>query len=146
VSNYIPLISIPGRTFGVTTNFDAPESSFGDDLEVAIREKQNVIIFAPGKKEIETLIQELQEKFGRSAEIFPLHAEMSISEQNMLLTKTTTLPRIVVATNIAEESITIPYMYMVADFGTQKVLRYTRRGIPTLGVENTALANCTQRA
>lgn len=146
VSNYIPLISIPGRTFGVTTNFDAPESSFGDDLEVAIREKQNVIIFAPGKKEIETLIQELQEKFGRSAEIFPLHAEMSISEQNMLLTKTTTLPRIVVATNIAEESITIPYMYLVADFGTQKVLRYTRRGIPTLGVENTALANCTQRA
>lgn len=71
---------------------------------------------------------------------------MPKSEQNILLTKKTNIPRIVVATNIAEESITIPYMHLVADLGTQKVLRYTRRGIPTLGIEDTALSNSTQRA
>ncbi len=147
VSRDIPLISIPGRTFGVTSNFDAWESQlFDNNIEDAIRANENVLIFAPGKKEINTLIEELQKKFGNSAEILPLHAEMPKSEQNILLTKKTNIPRIVVATNIAEESITIPYMHLVADLGTQKVLRYTRRGIPTLGIEDTALSNSTQRA
>ncbi len=57
---------------------------------------------------------------------------MPASEQNKLLTKNTDLPRIIVATNVAEESITIPYIDFVADLGTQKVLRYTGHGTPIL--------------
>ena len=77
--------------------------------------------------------------------MFPLHAEMSAKEQNKLLTKDTDKSRIIVATNVAEESITIPYIDMVMDLGTQKVLRYDAHGTPILGIENTAMANAIQR-
>lgn len=57
---------------------------------------------------------------------------MPASEQNKLLIKTSDKPRIIVATNVAEESITIPYIDLIMDLGTQKVLRYDNHGIATL--------------
>lgn len=62
------------------------------------------------------------------------------------LTKTTDRPRIIVCTNVAEESITIPYIDVVVDLGTHKVARYNNFGIQELRLENTAQANCLQRA
>ena len=146
ISTDIPLISIPGRTFGVTSDFDARWNELMADIEDAIQNKQNILLFAPGKKEIEDHIKALKTKFWDSVEILPLHAEMPASEQNKLLTKNTDLPRIIVATNVAEESITIPYIDFVADLGTQKVLRYTGHGTPILWLEDTAYSNALQRA
>lgn len=146
ISIDIPLISIPGRTFGVTSDFDARWNELMVDIEDAIQNKQNILLFAPGKKEIEDHIKALKTKFWDSVEILPLHAEMPASEQNKLLTKNTDLPRIIVATNVAEESITIPYIDFVADLGTQKVLRYTGHGTPILWLEDTAYSNALQRA
>ena len=101
ISTDIPLISIPGRTFGVTSDFDARWNELMADIEDAIQNKQNILLFAPGKKEIEDHIKALKTKFWDSVEILPLHAEMPASEQNKLLTKNTDLPRIIVATNVA---------------------------------------------
>ena len=57
---------------------------------------------------------------------------MSKEEQRALLTKdpNDTRPRIIVATNVAEESITIDYIDLVIDTATSKISRYTKRGIP----------------
>ena len=75
-----------------------------------------------------------------------MHAELPDSEKNRLLYKNTDKPRIVISTNVAEESITLPYIHIVIDLGTQKVLRRNIHAIPILGIENTARSNGIQRA
>ncbi len=145
ISSDIPLIGIPGRTFGVTSNFDA-ENTLIDDLKTAIAAGKNVLVFAPGKKEIQRYQELFKLLFPSNVEIFPLHSEVSSRDQNFLLTKTSRIPRIVIATNMAEASITLPYIDVVLDLGTQKTLRYDGHGIPTLGLENTAHSNSVQRA
>jgi HrpA-like RNA helicase len=116
------------------------------DLRAAIIAKQNVLIFVPGKKEIQNYIEEIRQMYGDGVEVFPLHAEMPASQQNILLTKNTDKPRIIVATNIAEESITIPYIDRVMDLGQIKILRYDAHGTPILCLEDTAMSNVLQRA
>lgn len=62
ISSNIPLIEIPGRTFGVESEFDR-EGSIMNDLNNAISGKQNVLIFAPGKKEIQMHIDAIRARF-----------------------------------------------------------------------------------
>lgn len=142
----LPLISIEGRTFGVNSDYDAYWTEFKKDLENAVQAGQDILLFAPGKKEIENHIKVLKVAFGSAVEIFPLHAEMPTSEQNKLLTKQGNLPRIIVATDVAAESVTIPYLDFVADLAKQKVLRYTSNGTPILCLEDTAFSSVLQRA
>lgn len=70
---------------------------------------------------------------------------MPKADQDALLSKNSNKPRIVVSTNVAEESITIPYMDVVLDTATHKVLRYDRYGTARLSVEDTSKANVKQR-
>lgn len=116
------------------------------DLRTTINAREDVLIFVPGKKEIQAHIELIRKQYGDEIEVFPLHAELPISQQNALLTKTTTKPRIIVATNIAEESITIPYLRRVIDLGQVRTLRYDAHGTPILLLENTALSQVYQRA
>ena len=118
---------------------ELPPSSFASDSFFPANSKQ------PLKKEITSYIKILKKTFGNAVEIFPLHSELPESEKNKLLTKDTRIPRIIVATDIAEESITIPYMYLVIDLGTKKVLRYDEFGTPVLGLEDTSYASALQR-
>ena len=145
ISRDIPLIQIPGRTFEVEKDLDR-DASLLADLRTAINDQQDVLIFVPGKKDIQDYITTIRELYGDSVEVFPLHAEMPASQQNRLLTKTSTKTRIVVATNIAEESITIPYLKRVMDLGKVKILRYDAHGTPMLCLEDTAMSNVLQRA
>jgi HrpA-like RNA helicase len=98
-----------------------------DDIEDMIRAKKNILLFTSGKKEIEMHIEFLKRKFGNEVEIFPLHAELPHEEQKKLLQKRGDKPYIIVATNVAEESITIPYIDFVVDLATHKVSRYTHQ-------------------
>lgn len=100
----------------------------------------------PGKKEIEIHEELLRKKLEKDAEIFPLHADLSKEEKEALLTTKSDKPRIIVATNVAEESVTVPYITVVADLGTHKVARYNNLGIQELRLENTPQASCLQRA
>ncbi len=145
VSKDIPIIKIPGRTFGVKSDYDA-SGDYLDALDSAIKAKHNTLFFVSGKKEIESHIQEIQRKFGNLVETFPLHSELTRAEQDAILKNTSKKPRIIVSTNVAEESITIDYIDFVISTGEQKVLRYNEYGIPMLGVEETSLANEKQRA
>ncbi|MDD5376970.1 MAG: helicase-related protein [Candidatus Gracilibacteria bacterium] len=144
-SSDIPVINIPGRTHPVTKYFN-PGENYIESVATAYTQGKNILFFVPGKKEIEDHIELFRAKLGKEAEIFPLHADLPKEEQQKLLVKTTDKPRLIVCTNVAEESITIPYIDMVVDLGTHKVARYNRHGIQELRLENTAQANCLQRA
>jgi ATP-dependent helicase HrpA len=144
ISRDIPVIRIPGRTFGVDADYDSPHS-YIDIVRDAIYEGENILCFAPGKKEIYALIEQFTREFGEAVEIFPLHSEIPRTDQDKLLSKESSKPRIIVSTNVAEESITIPYMGVVLDTATHKVLRYDRYGTARLSIEDTSKANVKQR-
>lgn len=146
VSSDIPEIKIPGRTHPVTSYFNPPGENHIESLATHYAQGKNILFFVPGKREIEDNIALLRAKLGKEAEIFPLHADLPKEEQQKLLIKSTDKPRIIVCTNVAEESITIPYIDMVMDLGTHKVASYNNLGIQELRLENTAQANCKQRA
>lgn len=79
-------------------------------------------------------------------DIFPLHRDIPKQEQEFLLKNTTGKPRIIVATSIAEESITIEYLDLVFNRWTHKVSGYNRLWIQELRLENASQANARQRA
>lgn len=145
ISTDIPFIQIPGRTFWVQAKYDAP-GSYMVKMRELVKAKKNILFFAPWKKEIDSHIEDFQREFSGSVLIFPLHSEMPRSEQDKLLRKDSDKPYIIVSTNVAEESITIPYIDAVIDLWTHKVIRYDKFGNPILNLEDTAYANAKQRA
>lgn len=150
VSSNIPVVKIPWRTFPVTKYYNSWENV----VEAIItqfnwnksRKGKNILFFVPWKKEIETYVKILKQKLWENSEVYPLHAEMPKEMQFALLKNTTWKPRIIVSTNVAEESITIDYVDLVYDLWTHKVLRYNHLWISELRIENTSKANSNQRA
>jgi hypothetical protein len=146
VESSIPLIQIPWRTHPVTRTLDANDS-YVDSIVSHYRNGHNILVFAPGKKEIENEIESLRTHLGPEAHIHPLHAEMSKADQDALLRKSPwDSPRIIVATNVAEESITIDYIDVVIDLASHKVARYNHRGILWLYLEDVSKASVKQRS
>lgn len=83
-----------------------------------------ILIFMPGVMEIRQCINELQSTFLGSVEIMPLHANLSSSEQKQVFLSTGTRRKIVVATNVAETSVTIPDVVYVVDGGRVKETQF----------------------
>ena len=77
-------------------------------------------------------MKRLKDILRADAQIFALHAELSKEEQQFLLKKDPSdkRPRIIICTNVAEESVTIDYIDLVIDLAKQKVLRYNVQGVP----------------
>jgi HrpA-like RNA helicase len=120
--------------------------SFWGDLRTHTTQDKNIIMFVPGKKEIQQHIDRIQETHGDLVEAFPLHADIPKNQQDALLVKNSIIPRIIVSTDIAAESITIPYANVVLDLGLAKVPSYSVHGVPSLRIENIALSQIEQRA
>lgn len=146
VSRDIPVIKIPGRTFPVEKHFNASDIGNIEAISQEYQAGKNVLFFVPGKKDIEGYAEALKDALGPDAEVYPLHSEIPEEEQQKLLVKTSDKPRVIVSTNVAEESITIDYIDTVVDTSTHKVMSYNRLGIPELRLKDTSQANCLQRA
>ena len=115
ISSDIEPIKILGRGYPVEKHYDSSEKCF-DIITSQYNQGKNILFFVPGKKEIDDNIALFRVTFGENAEIFPLHADLPKEEQQKLLTKLDNKkPRIIVCTNVAEESITIPYIDVVVD-------------------------------
>jgi HrpA-like RNA helicase len=145
VSTDIPVIQVPGRTYPVNRSF-VDEASWIASIKWLFEQKKNILVFVAGKKEIKDTISKLQKELGERIPIFPLHADLAKEEQEFLLTNTTGKPRIIVTTNVAEESVTINYADAEVDFWKHKVSSYNSFGIPMLCTENISQANANQRA
>lgn len=106
----------------------------------------DVLVFLPGEREIRDAAETLRKHHPPHVEILPLFARLSAQEQERVF-KTSTARRIVLATNVAETSLTVPGIRYVVDAGLARVKRYSYRNkVEQLQIESIAQSAANQRA
>ncbi|WP_370869783.1 ATP-dependent RNA helicase HrpA [Polaromonas sp.] len=157
-----PVILVSGRMFPVEQRYRPYEESRDYDLNDAIADgvdelwrnphsAGDILIFLPGEREIREAADHLRKHLAhqplfRNAEVLPLFARLSQAEQDRIFDGHTGR-RIVLATNVAETSLTVPGIRYVIDAGTARVKRYSfRNKVEQLMVEPISQAAANQRA
>lgn len=144
--HHAPVIEIPGRGFPVECQRRRP-CFLLPDAATLLEEGHNVLVFQPGKQEIDDTIENLKDLLEHDkskAVILPLHSELSIAEQSRVF-RNYPLPKAVVATDIAQTSLTIDDIDAVIDSGVKKEVRLVS-GIEGLYPVEISAAECRQRA
>ena len=149
VSAYLgdcPVIEVPGRTYPLEISY-APatpvEQAGSQGAGVAAGA---VLVFLPGAPEIRRAADRVTPLIGAAVPIFPLHGGLSADEQDAAL-QPTGGTRIVLSTNLAETTLTVPDVTVVVDTGLHKVSRHdTGRGIDSLETERVTQDSADQRA
>jgi HrpA-like RNA helicase len=138
--NNAPIISVPGNLFPVE---ERPAGrDVVDDAAALLKEGRNVLVFQPGKTEINETCQALQQ-LGVSAEILPLHGGLTPEEQAKCF-QHYGRPKCVVATNVAQTSVTIDDIDAVVDSGMERRIEL-RDGVEGLYLGPISIADSTQR-
>ncbi|MBE0586797.1 MAG: ATP-dependent RNA helicase HrpA, partial [Hydrogenophaga sp.] len=156
-----PVIQVSGRTFPVEVRYRPFEESREYDLNNAIADGVDelwrtpqggdILIFLPGEREIREAADHLRKHLShiptlRNAEVLPLFARLSQAEQDRIF-QDHSGRRIVLSTNVAETSLTVPGIRYVIDAGTARVKRYSfRQKVEQLMVEPISRAAANQRA
>jgi ATP-dependent helicase HrpA len=156
-----PVIQVSGRLFPVEQRWRPHEESREHDLNDAIADAVDelwrdrpgdILVFLPGEREIREAADHLhrhlaqQHRGGPAAEILPLFARLSQAEQDRVF-QAGNGRRIVLATNVAETSLTVPGIRYVIDAGLARVKRYSyRTKVEQLQVEPISQAAANQRA
>jgi len=114
--------------------------------ELVLLGRGDVLVFLPGEREIREVAEALRKHHPPATEILPLYARLSASEQEKVF-RSSGGRRIVLATNIAETSLTVPGIRYVVDTGQARVKRYSYRNkVEQLHVEPISRAAADQRA
>ncbi len=131
---------------------EAIEEAILDAADDLLRQGDgDILVFLPGEREIRDTADHLRKYQGRSAklrniEVLPLFARLSIEDQQKIF-RTTGTRRIVLATNVAETSLTVPGIKYVIDAGLARVNRYSSRAkVEQLQIEKISQAAAKQRA
>ena len=150
-----PVIQVSGRVFPVEQRWRPFEESRDYDLNNAIADaidelwregSGDVLVFLPGEREIREAAEHLRNHHPPGVDVVPLFARLSQAEQDRVF-EPHGAPRIVLATNVAETSLTVPGIRYVIDAGTARVKRYSfRNKIEQLLVEPISQAAANQRA
>ncbi len=152
----VPVVEVEGRTYPVEVRWRP-----GDDRELAQGSPEHIaravdeltrdaprgdiLVFLPGEREIRDTHLHLSRRQYRHTEILPLYARLSARDQDRVF-RPGNLRRIVLATNVAETSLTVPRIHAVIDTGTARVMRYSQRSqIERLHVEPVSQAAADQR-
>lgn len=110
-----------------------------------VRGRGDTLVFLPGERDILEIAQFLRKAGLRDTEIVPLYARLATSEQNKIFTEHTGV-RIVLATNVAETSLTVPGIRYVIDPGLARISRYSARTkVQRLPIEPISQASANQR-
>ncbi len=149
-----PVIEVSGRTYPVDVLYRPPREDEADLVEAVantvneiteLDPRPDVLVFLPGEREIRESVLELEQRALPHTVVLPLYAKLSSAEQQRVFQ---TLPqrRVVLATNVAETSLTIPGIVYVVDTGVARVNRYSvRTGVTQLLVEEISQASADQR-
>ncbi len=155
--NNAPIIEVSGRTYPVEVRYnpvnDDGEETERDQLQAifdAVDELcdeglGDILIFMNGEREIRDTADALNKRNLRDTEILPLYARLSANEQNRVF-QSHRGRRIVLATNVAETSLTVPGIKYVIDPGTARISRYSyRTKVQRLPIEPISQASANQR-
>jgi ATP-dependent helicase HrpB len=141
-----PIVDVPGRVFPIDLRYRPQSTIAAAALEALEASSGDVLCFLPGAGEIRRAIGDLELKVSRAVDLVPLHGSLDAAAQDLAL-RPSSRRRIVVATNIAETSVTVPGVTAVVDSGMHKIARYdAERGIDSLDAERITADAAEQRA
>jgi len=146
-----PVVEVTGRTHPVEVRYrpveDDQVQGIVDAVEQLAREGPgDVLVFLSGEREIRDTADALRALDLRHTEVVPLYARLTSAEQHRVFERHTGR-RIVLATNVAETSLTVPGILAVVDPGTARISRYNRRTkVQRLPIEAISQASANQRA
>ncbi len=156
-----PIINVSGRTFQVEMRYrpieqDEEEDETTNDVQLAIlgavdelyRDiSGDILIFLSGERDIRETTESLRKHNNGRFEVLPLYSKLSVSEQERVFKSKAGKRRIVLATNVAETSLTVPGIRSVIDVGHARISRYSHRSkIQRLPIEKVSQASANQRA
>jgi len=155
--NHAPIIEVSGRTYPVEVRYrpivednddserDQLQAIFDAVDELGQESAGDILIFMSGEREIRDTADALAKRNLAHTEILPLYARLSNSEQNRVF-QSHVGRRIVLATNVAETSLTVPGIKYVIDPGTARISRYSyRTKVQRLPIEPISQASANQR-
>jgi len=158
-----PIIMAQGRTYPVEVRYtpieDDNEALEDSDMSLAVlsacetllqEQKHDVLVFMTGERDIREQADVFRRhassnRWLRGVDVIPLYSRLSNAEQNRIF-QAHTKPRIVLATNVAETSLTVPGIRAVVDTGLARVSRYSVRSkVQRLPIERISQASANQR-
>ncbi|MBS0418488.1 MAG: ATP-dependent RNA helicase HrpA [Proteobacteria bacterium] len=156
-----PVIEVSGRSYPVEIRYrpligedeDAVELSLPEGIVEAVRDldrngngmRGDTLVFLPGEKQIREATEALNKAKLRHTEVLPLFARLSARDQERIFA-THTGRRVVLSTNVAETSLTVPGIRFVVDSGLARISRYSVRGkVQRLPIERISKASADQR-
>ncbi len=163
--NPVPIIDVEGRTYPVDiqyrpVGFDSQGNEIDQDMEsatvaaitdLARNDRGDMLVFLPTEQSIRAVAKKLRSRplpgdGSNRTEILPLYARLSTEQQNSIF-KPGAARRVVLATNVAESSITVPRIRYVVDQGLARISRYAPRSkVQRLPIESISQASADQRA
>ncbi len=158
-----PVIEVSGRTYPVDVLYRPIEASKAQDsdeqtysgildalheieqLEKGRGERGDTLVFLPGEREIRETAGLIRRSDLRSLDVLPLYSRLTVAEQNRVF-QSHTRARVVLATNVAETSLTVPGIRYVIDPGLARMSRYSyRTKVQRLPIEPISKASAEQR-
>lgn len=153
---HAPIIEVSGRTYPVEVEYRPLDDHEANDdpvieailetlCDIESRQKGDVLIFLPGEREIRETAHEIKRRGPKGFEVLPLYSRLGIAEQNRVFAKSRA-QKIVLATNVAETSLTVPGIRYVIDPGVARISRYSFRSkVQQLPLEPVSQASANQR-
>ncbi|MBL7002904.1 MAG: ATP-dependent RNA helicase HrpA [Gammaproteobacteria bacterium] len=152
--NQAPIINVSGRTYPVEILY-RPLDEKNDDLTLAIikqveqlnrKRPEDTLVFLPGERQIRDVAEKANSYFHGKFDVLPLYGRLSFSDQQKIF-KPSNRAKIVLSTNVAETSLTVPGIRYVIDSGLVRMSRYSWRsktqGLP---IEKISQASANQRS
>ena len=153
------VVEVSGRSYPVETRYrplQVSEEGDAQDVPQAVSSaldelaagglRGDVLVFLPGEREIRDTAEVLRKHHPKGIEVLPLFARLSAAEQDKVF-KTGAQRRVVLATNVAETSLTVPNIGYVIDCGLARMNRYSiRQKVEQLHIEKISRAAANQRA
>lgn len=151
-----PIVQVSGRTYPVEMRyrpFDGEEKDIDQTQaiinavnELARESQGDILVFLSGERDIRDTAEALIKQKFRHTDVLPLYARLSAAEQNKIF-QSHSARRIVLATNVAETSLTVPGIKYVIDPGMARISRYSYRSkVQRLPIEAISQASANQRA
>jgi ATP-dependent helicase HrpB len=149
-----PVLQTEGKAYPVSIQYRQPKpyeaiwdfAAYQADIAMASSNEGSALIFMPGAYEIRKTLESIRKRQAlQSFEVYPLHGSLTREEQEKAVRSGDR--KIIVSTNVAETSLTIPNITCVIDSGLARIARFDpKRGINTLFIEPISVSSADQRA
>ena len=148
-----PIVEVSGRTYPVEVRYRPPGEdadlldALADSVQELLAERDgDVLAFFSGEREIRDAAEVLGGRLGPDVELLPLYSRLAVADQQKVFRRGRGGRRVVLATNVAETSLTVPGIRCVVDTGLARVSRYSARlKVQRLPVESISRAAADQR-